>query len=347
MINDIYNLQMSFEDEFEGACFQNCILQILRYYNIDYPELYINYSMTTVMKYNSIMDFNIYFNNKTYGLSALVDNNMFRTDENRSTEEVWLSNKHNIESGVPIIVCVDGFYLNYLPYYQKQHCRHNIILAGYNKTEVYVVDWYKSWFFKGNVLLKDFLKARESENEFDGGIYSGIPIRNNWAILIRENWNVSKIDLIVDTLETSIKNYYSDNTNANEICGINVYKKILAILKIVIDSESEDNSKMILSNIHKELYCTINRKRFFAFWLKEISQYYKKSVLIQQALSTIVSLVSEWEKIRAIVIKLSIVYKKQLLNKVICKLDQIIQMEYILKKYIIDLNEVIQQNRLE
>ena len=50
MLVDMYNKEQKYYDEYETFCFQNCVRQILEYYEVENAFSYINASLSIIME---------------------------------------------------------------------------------------------------------------------------------------------------------------------------------------------------------------------------------------------------------------------------------------------------------
>ena len=232
------NIERLFDKEYEGFCYQNCIREILNYYQCEAYDFYINMSLSTRMVIQG-EEYYICYDKMANGIIKSELSKVHRKDDERDGETVLDENLERVTEGCPIITCVDGYYLRYFSYYKEKHCRHNLILTGKGTSDnVTVLDWYTPHFYCGKIARDEFLMARESSNPDDGSIYSGSPIRNNWAIIERDGWNQHREDLIYENLSLSLEQYFpSDPKEKDILYGVRVYQKIREIFIFIFFKE--------------------------------------------------------------------------------------------------------------
>ncbi len=191
--------------------------------------------------------------------------------------EVWNENLRKLKSWIPIITGVDSYYLEYTPYYKTSHGFHTVILTGYSEEEqrINIIDSMAPWFYKGSMDFENFIEARNFPNEFDGGIYSGVPILNNWEEVDNDGWNADVLELIKSNIRLSIKQCYDEpGDGKNNYKGINVLSRIVDILKDVNDIDI-DKRRNYLQRVYIGLYAILKRKMLFK---RFILNSYKKQI---------------------------------------------------------------------
>lgn len=299
------NIKGLFDEEYEGFCYQNCIRMILKYYRVSSYNFYINMSLSTKM---TIYDgaYKISYDKGAYGIIPSCRDKVLRQDDGRSTDDILKENLQYIKDGYPIINCVDGYYLDYFPYYEKKHCRHNLILTGESlqKDYVTVLDWYTPHFYQGKVNKKNYFAARSSENPYDGSIYSGSAIRNNWAIILREDWDKSVLELVAELVELSLEQYYFAESQIDCKYGVEVYRTLAKELEDIYHKEVMER-KEALKYMHQELYGTVKRKKFFLYFLTLIIQMNLFQESIKNAYENMKGLVNCWERYLTMLLKVS------------------------------------------
>ncbi len=336
MLVDMYNKEQKYYGEYETFCFQNCVRQILEYYEVENAFSYINASLSIIMELKSDVDFNIYFDKNAYGVLPSVADGVKRKDDNRSTLDVLQDNYEYIKHGHPIIVTVDGFYLSHLPYYKKRHSRHCMILAGEKNNNPIVIDWSKPWYYKGEIAKEEFLKSRESINEEDGSVFSGDAIKNNWAFVEKDIFEQKHESNVLELFELSKKQYLWKNVD-NKYYGVAAYEQLAFILKNII-SLSVGERKVHLRSMYNLLYWSVKRKKFFEFYIsKAVENELIRSSYIELC-NYVYELHREWELYMNFLLKASFVGKEEDIKKLIDKLKDIIVIEYGLFERIEKLN---------
>lgn len=298
------NIERLFDKEYEGFCYQNCIREILNYYQCEAYDFYINMSLSTRMVIQG-EEYYICYDKMANGIIKSELSKVHRKDDERDGETVLDENLERVTEGCPIITCVDGYYLRYFSYYKEKHCRHNLILTGKGTSDnVTVLDWYTPHFYCGKIARDEFLMARESSNPDDGSIYSGSPIRNNWAIIERDGWNQHREDLIYENLSLSLEQYFpSDPKEKDILYGVRVYQKIRDDLSQIVLLEQKVRCSK-LRYAHKELYQSVKRKYLFSYFLRKISEKVNRN-LVGEAIEYMQGLIAGWEKFMTVLLKCS------------------------------------------
>lgn len=298
------DIEKLFDKEYEGFCYQNCIREILNYYQCKEYDFYINMSLSTKMILQE-EDYYICYDKDAYGIITSELEKVQRIDDERDGEIVLAENLRRVAEGYPIITCVDGYYLQYFSYYKEKHCRHNLILTGKGALDnITVLDWYAPHFYCGEIATNKYLMARESSNPEDGSIYSGSPIRNNWAIIERDGWNQHREELIYENLSLSLAQYFpSDPNEKNILYGIRVYQRIREELKGMVYLEPKIRCGE-LRYVHRELYQTVKRKYLFSYFLRLIREKVNSN-LVEKAIEYLQDLIADWEKFMTVLLKCS------------------------------------------
>lgn len=297
-----------FDQAYEGFCYQNCIRVILNSYQLANYDFYINMSLSTKMKVFEDGMYEIGYDKDAHGIIPSCQDKVLRQNDLRNPENILEDNLQRIREGYPIINCVDGYYLEYFPYFNKKHCRHNFILTGENceKNCVTVLDWYTPHFYQGEVKKDNYFAARSSENPYDGSIYSGSAIKNNWAIVLREDWYRSVSELILELIELSLEQYY--HARSDKFCryGVEVYNTLLEKFE-EMSGLGIPERKEGLRYMHQELYGSVKRKKLFLYFLTLFAELndnrdIAEKVQVQKYMN---SLVIQWEKYLTMLLKAS------------------------------------------
>lgn len=329
-VNNIFEAELEFDAEYESFCYQNCLRILLQSKKIKDPWLYIN--SCSSMKYTGFLQLDCH--KGVRGLIPKLQNKVKRIDEIRSTIDVFYENCEFIYTrGEAIIVGVDTYYLPYASNYKKNHAKHTLILCGFdfNRKIVYVIDWYPSWFFKGTILISDFLQARESLNTYDGTIYSGEPIQNNWAYIN----DLSEKELIPnaalkDFFLESINNYYSSCDNI----GAQALEHLKNDLNVYVQ---QDYDKNVIAKLYKSLFLIAKRHNFFLLYLKKSNSTFRydfSSLILSQE-----QVISKWDSFLMILLKLSVLTNDRTVQRFNYAADELINLEKIYSKTITEFAE--------
>lgn len=321
-VHDLFYSELNYYNGYESFCYQNCLRILLQSMGLRDSWAYINASMSLVYQDQEVMQ-----HKNIRDLLPEYSDCIRRIyyDDSVKSEEVFIDNVNFIiNNKMPIIVGVDTYYLNYASNYKKNHAIHTLIMCGYDSltNDVYVIDWYAPWFFKGCVKKEDFLKARDSKNECDGTIYSGAPIKNNWAYVEKSIPLIKIEDLLHRVLMLSSKQYFSDACD-NEVVGI----KALMCFKEDITGIDSVN----YSNIYYQFYTAIKRHYFFKQYLENYLDYcydefiFKIISLMNRSISTL-------EIISMLLLKQSKIFTARTSERIANNLDIVIKNETIINQ---------------
>ncbi|WP_181458525.1 BtrH N-terminal domain-containing protein [Paenibacillus pabuli] len=292
--------------------------------------LYINSALDLVVriddqyKYGYEVEFSKFSRSLLPMHCAKVEQNHYDATDG---EIVWKINKNMLDKGIPIIAGVDVYYLPYSTNYQKNHANHAFLLTGYSEDEslVNIVDWYEPWFFKGTMEFNEFIKARSSRNPWDGTIYSGTAINNNWTQILSSGWDAVPEDLISQTLNLTIDQFFTNSSDDSRIFGVSALKKILDILqlnKTLLGIERNN----FLRDMHKKLYPQSKRHKLFKFYLLFSKQWVGEENIVS-AIKQVEELISQWSITLTLLLKASITGSDSLYNKIADHISKIIRFE--------------------
>lgn len=326
MLLDIYNEEQSVYSEYETFCYQNNVRQILEYMKVKNAFAFINASLSFEVRIEN----DLFISSKvgSNSLIPMAKDLIFRKDDERNIEDVWKDNIGMIESGYPLIITTDSYYISYLQFYKKSHGRHCFIVAGFNENNLnpYIVDCCDTWCHKGEMDLNEFYMARSSKNEFDGGIFSGMSIDNNWAYIKKDGWNEFDSQYAVrEVLKLSYEQYDNDGSD-DCLDGISAMKEVLKWLDNLktIDIEERKNKIRYLYN---QLFWTIKRKNLFSFYIRkaiEENLLPKEYFVIADRSKDLYEM---WDLFSKFILKHSFIGKEQSVDKIKDKLCEIIVLE--------------------
>lgn len=325
MISPIINQTLTYYDDYETFCYQNCIRQILEYYGISNADLCINACLSIVYKEFEDGNFRIRFDSSAYGVLPSLQSNVIRANDIRDNKIIRLENLEYIKQDYPLILTVDSYYLNYLPFYKKSHGRHTIILAGEEKEHPYIIDWQAPWFFKGLISYEELFNARNSINQDDGGIFSGKNIQNNWAYIKKDGWNINSNSLIEEFFDETKKQLYKDS-NDGMYYGIYALEQLKKRFENVFFLEL-DKRKLELKKLYNSLYWPSKKRKFFQYYIeliikKNISRY--DCISLYEHVSKVNN---EWDKLLVYILKSSFTGKDDNIKSIIKKIAELIDEE--------------------
>ena len=274
-MNDFFkNLKKDYNKCYDTFCFQNCLKILLGGLGIENAEYYINKSMSFIVNRLDTFELDYEFGIHARSLLPQFDNKVVRLIPEYDYKRVFEENIKYVHEHDPIIVGVDTYYLSYLPYYLKSHGKHAIILTGYNENDhkVEIVDWMEPWYYKGYISDEEFLNARNSQNESDGGMFAGSPVNNNWTKVIDKNgWDATLSQIIRYTIELSLVQYYHPKKLNDVFCGIDALIYIKGMIAN-LEYQPIEIQAAFLDELHRAFF-RLNRRR--EFWMDFLSNIYK------------------------------------------------------------------------
>lgn len=316
-VNKIYDTEMVFLKGYETFCYQNCQKILLQAQKLSHPEMYINGTLSIAF------DKKKKYVTTEYGIRSLLpslDNKVKRyyyDDPNTKAEDVFEENaKYISKNDSAIIVGVDTYYLNYSTNYKKTHARHTAVMCGYdieNKL-VYLIDWYAPWYFKGTVPLNEFLLARSSKNEYDGTMFSGESIDNNWA-KIKKLPEVPENDLVNELLHLSIKQNKASKAN------MKVGKDAVIAMKEFINNVTNPEDSEYYT-FYKQLKQVVKRYNLFKENLFLYDNGFPES-LKEECSNVLTNIINDWDIMLMLLMKKKIANSERNNLKIQVKFDEI------------------------
>lgn len=350
MILDIYKEKQFFNDAFEYFCYKCCYLNVLRYYKVKNPEFYINYSLdwTFLKDEHDKWGYNFQIGDMNDNLLHPFGKQIVSVNkEMKSVEQIWESNKKDLKQGTPVVVTVDVFYLSYTPYFHKKHSIHSLILVGYEEVEdkVYVIDWYHSWYYKGEMTKEELDIARNSTNESDG-ILSGIPINYASSTINRWEFKQEELRLIKHGIEDNQYKFYQDNTDKKtsmkgQVKGYQALNEITMVLENNMNLEGKERVEF-LENIYEKLYFVQSRKKLFCWFLGRVEEEYPM-ISVGGVKEKLVVTMNSWKTLLSLIIKCTIQNTDYDYEKILRRMEQILLEE---KQFYYSLYELNQRVNL-
>lgn len=332
-INKIYGEEIEFLNGYESFCYQNCQKIVLKAQGYSYPELYVNSSISLLFNKKGKT---IYTHDNVRSLLPSIDGYTKRIRyENTSNEyDIFNENANYISSNNDVIIVgVDSYYLQYASNYKKNHARHTLILCGYDLflNVVYVIDWYVPWFYKGTIPLDVFLQSRNSKNEYDGSLYSGKSIDNNWAKIDRFPPRKSE-ELFLELIEVTINN--SIDINEFEVSSCNA---ITELGNYVLSC----NDPNLLLSFNKKFKLITKRYNLFMESLISFNNL-NKSLYIDNCIDLLQKMTENWDILQMQIYKKAINNNERINHKIEYKLNEIYQNEFEFQKMIKEIKKKIQ-----
>jgi len=318
--------------EYHSYCLKNCIKQVLDYYVSGDSAIFINCSMDFILNviHDPAPSFNISYSNNIMPVLPPFDKKVItRKMPNEESLRAWNIAKNIIDTGIPVILGVDVYYLHYQSYYKKNHGSHAVILCGYSDKDdtACIIDWYQPHFFKGNIAREELILARSSENPWDGNPFSGMPIMNAWTEVDPEGWVSKPEQLLESTISLTLSKYfYSGKTDDEGLYyGIAGMEKLTEIIEYNIGSSTEQ-IRLFLKDLHTKLYMAMKGKRLFRFYMGECHKQINIDTL-KDVCVLMNDLTVKWDILLTSILKGSLVGNGQYLIKIISNIKEIINME--------------------
>ncbi len=336
-IHEIYNQEQNFYDGYESFCFQNCLRILLESKGFRSAALYINSSLSLIYDENEdVCKFRTHENVRGL-LPSLNDYVKRYYYDSPNKEEIFYENiKYMFTHNEPIIVGVDTYYLPYAINYMKNHAVHTLILAGYDldRNEVNLIDWYEPWLFKGTIDIDIFLQARNSENPYDGTVFSGVPIQNNWAYIEKFDQKETR-KLFKEVIQYTMKQYYVDydNVGPQALCKMYNYFK---------SCKSESG----YIGIYKDIYTGIKRHKLFLLYLS-IYLTIEDIKLLANAIELLKEVVKKWDIMLMLLMKQAKNPTERTKTRALNKFQEIIEDESKLYTCINQINDFLNTTELE
>lgn len=342
MLSDIYNAYQTFYDDYEYYCFKSCYFNVLNYYGVKNAEYYIECSLDwTFRKVEESEDEFKYQFSTGDSYSSFYkpfDQSVhYLSKKELSIEEIWEINKKSIDNDIPVIAQVDVFYLKYTPYFGKKHSFHALILAGYEELtkEVYVIDWYKPWYYKGCLSFEELNLARDSENERDG-LFSGNPINYLYSEIDRNKFD--KMDtpqLIAKSIQDNLDKYYLGKIEGNAYKGYYAINEIAKLLEKNISLDLDHRTRF-LEDLHQKLYFIVTRKKLFYWYVEKINKDFP-FIYVDHVKKQLSDSIELWKVLLSLIIKCSMSNDDSIYENIITKMHDIIIKE---KQFYCSLYEV-------
>lgn len=334
IIRDFYNSELSYYEGFNSFCYQNCIRLLLGARKVRNPELYINCSMSLLYEEDKASSALLKSHSGSRCLipeySPLVQRHYHNLKDD--SLKIFSENmKMVLKSGLPMIVGADTFYLPYAINYKKNHAIHTLLLCGYNSAyeNVYIVDWYSPWYFKGTVKLEEFINARNSTNPYDGTVYSGMPILNNWAVIEGDNPDKTPLELLKIQLGLSVEQYYTQ-VRTKEFQGIQALERFFKSIMDVKDYKTE------CKKLHDQLYVAIKRHELFRQFLVNVNMELKMEPIGKIA-NGFDEIISMWDIVLMLITKLELTGNEKTKERLRISFARCLEKEFYLGEQVLNL----------
>ena len=332
----MFSDEQKFIEGYDYFCIRNCIKQVLEYYNILNAEFYIDTTLGIEM---NIVDFpKIIINYDIEPITVLspyFNNIKIFTPEKEPLSDVWTDMKKIINKGLPVIAYVDVFYLKHTSYYKVMHGIHTVIVCGYSSDEntIYVIDYTKPWFFKGEISREDFEAARMYDINKDIYGSTKFPPRKKWIYIERNGWNANPQELLYKTI-TSIENKFFRpcyDKSDNSFYGIHVINKIYEIVK-VLQTENINVKESFFKPLCNQMFLMVRYEMFFLQYIENYLHTFSTRNYDYE-LNVLREGVSLWRKLLTLIMKTSMTFSDTVYERMVSFFKHIIEQEE--KRYII------------
>ena len=243
-------------------------------------------------------------------------------EDNQETAHKRL--KQLVNSGIPVVVVVDLYYMNYHRAYGKEHGAHAVVVTGYNEEEGYVelFDKYSlsSSDFDGRIPLDEFKLGRASENPVGSG---SKPIRNMWMEISKSPNFFYNDQRWRSILEESCKRMLGEKDILGFKCGLNV---IDSFRKDLLYKKSELPLEEVL-RMYRHYYnyafkiIARSRSRFGIFLMQLKGKLPER--LIEEAVINLDESARKWEVISNVSLRLSLTKNINAIENLCSQLEQI------------------------
>jgi len=317
-----------FPEYYDNFCIHNNIRMVMDFIGVEKVDNYIDTTSGVSMPKVGIEEFNLIYNINTSGVLEPYDEKMHISLSDRSDDKAWNDIKKCINNGIPIVVLIDVFYLEHLPYYKNAHGVHSVVIYGYTDDERYVeiVDWYKPYFYIGRISIDDLKCGMASKNPFGELINSGYPIRNKWIHIEPSGWNATSQELLYKTVEKQLKTFYlAELEDENFYYGFGILNRIKEILTELTDYPQTE-LKNICERLHKKIFLMYKYSDFNFNYMKKIFEELKMTEF-QQELNVLNSRTEYWRKFLNLLIKTVVADTDVLYKKVMSQYDKVLHFE--------------------
>jgi hypothetical protein len=315
---ELENIEPFCETWFKN-CFFNLLFVILKHFNKDIRELLVN--DVFLYKYNknslcliekSMKPIEEVLNDNGIGLQRII------LGKNGIMDFI-----DSLSNGRLVIVWQDLYFASYRDdFYRRKHWKHAILLFGFDKSEkrfnIIEQSFKDSYFYeKKYASFSDILKASV-------GLFKYFPneISDNVVFYLKEE--STQIDCLSDSNAFQLKyieNFIKHKTEIEE--------SIIQIESFYNDFKDIISDETLLRNNVDSIIENLNR--IISYKKADLYRYIKLFGLqTELKLLLLESIISEWEVVRGVLVKfkLTTMYKTQLLNSALNKVNNIIQLEH-------------------
>ena len=143
LIEKIYRYSWSYDAHYRFFCVHNSCHQLMGYDGVENRGLYLNCVWDCSVDYDT---------SRPYGFSISSDSTPLLDDcspwyqftFHDDYEKAWQENCRILNTGRPVIIALDRYYLPYAADFSRRHGAHAALLFGYaeNTKKAFIVDWY-------------------------------------------------------------------------------------------------------------------------------------------------------------------------------------------------------------
>ncbi|MCL2051389.1 MAG: BtrH N-terminal domain-containing protein [Lachnospiraceae bacterium] len=345
MIERISDFEFTFLPEYDNFCIHNNIKQIMDFYDIANSGFYIDTAIGLKLNMPSLDKIKMIYNIDKSSVLAPYEKNILVNipADQKNAELSWKEICIKLDEQIPIIALVDVFYLDYMPYYKKEHSIHSIIICDYCEQEgmVDIIDWYKPYLYKGKIHIEELNLARSSKNPIGMLVNSGYPIESKWIEIKLHGWNSDCSELMVKSIDKMEAIYFSPNLKSlgNEYYGINALFKLNDYLHSVFNMNMALKKEICIS-LHKELFLMPKYRLLLIKYIENFLNCTKISEF-QIELERSENVVKKWEQLIRFLVKASIGDMDKYILKATELLNEIIRGEELFYDFLMRIKKRI------
>ena len=171
--------------------------------------------------------------------------------------------KAKINSGIPMVILADSFYLPWRKQYKFRHQAHWFVIYGYENNDIYALDGWEQEF-TGKIPYEDLLIARSHSKQADDSYEPLFPnVLENESIEIRKGDLTSKQNFIAELLETIIKNYWKDESDGITYYGQRAIVEFAADIQALPAHYEEAAVKKIMERYFEVIFSFVSQRNIF------------------------------------------------------------------------------------
>ena len=289
LIEKIYSYSWSYDAHYRFFCVHNSCHQLMGYDGVENRGLYLNCVWDCSVDYDT---------SRPYGFSISSDSTPLLDDcspwyqftFHDDYEKAWQENCRILNTGRPVIIALDRYYLPYAADFSRRHGAHAALLFGYaeNTKKAFIVDWYPDEFYIGPVCYIDLRKARLSDNAWNGNINSGRELKCA-SLVLSEGIPSGGYKQVISTIDAIHNQYFS----CEQPC--HGQGALQNLLKTILDNSQNPPRVSLFSYLYRQLFPQVQKKILLDYYLEQASVFNKD--MFQSARRYLHTIIYEWENI--------------------------------------------------